>query len=228
MKFIQKRKIGIGYHKLLQIHKANGCYADTQNDNSKTPKITTRTDILKDLLEEQGYICAYCMRTISLDNATIEHFIGQSYIDENENAIGKIEDTNYDNMLAVCQGNFCKNETHCDSSRSKYQDTRPLLNVSPLNKQQMNKIKFSQSGIIYYENIDDKTEINFDLNEVLNLNCKNIKNERKKLIKIITSLLVKHKFDKKFAQKELEYWEQRNSSYKAFCQVAIFELRKYI
>jgi len=62
----------------------------------------------------------------------------------------------------------------------------------------------------------------------LNLNCKNIKNDRKKIIKIIKSLLIKHKFEKKFVKKELEYWEQRNGSYKAYCQVAIFELRKYI
>ncbi len=228
MKFIQKKRTGVGYSKLFKIHKAKGCYENTQNDNSKTPKVTTRTDILKNLLEEQGYICAYCMRNISLDNATIEHFIGQGYVDNSGKAIGKIEDTNYDNMLAVCHGNFCKNETHCDSSRSKYQDARPLLNISPLNQQQMNSIKFSQSGVIYYENIDDKTEISFDLNEVLNLNCNNITNERKKIVKMVKSSLNKHKFDKKFAKKELEYWEECNSSYKAYCQVAIFELRKYI
>ena len=225
MKYIQKKKTGIGFSKLLQIHKAKGCYSDTKNDNSKTPKITTRTDILKDLLEEQGNLCAYCMRSITLQNANIEHFIGQGYVNEKEEAIGKIEDTNYDNMLAVCHGNFCKSEFHCDSSRSRYQKKRPLLNISPLNKQQMNNIKFSQSGVVYYGNIDDETEISFDLNEVLNLNCQNIKEERKKLIKIIKTLLVKYKFDKKFVKKELAYWEQEN---RAYCQVAIFELRKYI
>jgi uncharacterized protein (TIGR02646 family) len=207
MKYIQKRKNGVGYSKLLKIHKAKGCYDDTKNDNSKVPKVTTRTDILKDLLNEQGYICAYCMRSISIENATIEHIVGQNYIDKSGNKIGKQEDTNYDNMLAVCQGNFCQNETHCDSSRSKYQTKKPILLISPLNRLQMSSIKFTQSGTIYYENI---------------------KNSRKKIIKTIKRILVKHKFDKKFVKKELEYWEQRNSSYKAFCQVAIFELRKYI
>ncbi len=228
MKYIQKRKTGIGYSKLLKIHKAKGCYDDTKNDNSKVPKVTTRTDILKDLLDEQGYICAYCMRSISIENATIEHIIGQNYIDNSGDKIGKQEDTNYDNMLAVCQGNFCQNETHCDSSRSKYQTKNPLLSISPLNRLQMNNIKFTQGGTIYYEKLDDKSNMNFDLNSVLNLNCENIKNSRKKIIRVIRRLLSKHKFDKKFAKKELEHWEQRNGSYKAFCQVAIFELRKYI
>jgi len=228
MRYIQKNKTGKGYSSLLKIHKAKGCYDDTKNDNSKSPKITIRTDVLEDLLNEQGYICAYCMRKISLDNAQIEHIIGQNYIDEQKQEIGKTEDTNYNNMLAVCQGSFCDKETHCDSSRSKYQEKRPILNISPLNKKQMNSIKFSQSGIVYYENIDDETEISFDLNKVLNLNCKNIKNDRKKIITIIKRLLAKHKFDKKFVKKELEYWEQKNPTYKAYCYVAIFELRKYI
>ena len=60
------------------------------------------------------------------------------------------------------------------------------------------------------------------------MNCENIKDKRKKLIKIIKSLLANHKFDKKFAKKELAYWEECNGSYKAYCQVVINELRKYV
>ena len=228
MKYIQKKKTGIGYSKLLKIHKAKGCYDNTKNDNSKTPKVTTRTDILKDLLEEQGFLCAYCMRKISLENADIEHVIGQSYVDAKGRSIGKDEDTNYDNMLAVCHGNFCLNDTHCDSSRSKYQAKEPLLDISPLNKLQMSNIKFTQSGRIYYEKLDAQTPINDNLNRILNLNCNTIVEMRGKIIKLVKRSLVKHKFDKKFVQKELEYWETRGDAYRPFCQVAIFELRKYI
>lgn len=226
MRYIQKNKTGKGYSSLLKIHKANGCYDDTKNDNSKSPKITIRTDILQDLLNEQGYICAYCMRKISLDNAQIEHIIGQNYIDEQKKEIGKTEDTNYNNMLAVCQGSFCEKETHCDSSRSKYQDKKPLLSISPLNKLDMSYIKFSETGVIYYQDIDALTDMNYDLSTVLNLNCKSIKEERKRLTKSIKSILVKHKFDKKFAKNKLDFWETNNN--KEFCQVAIFILKKYI
>lgn len=225
MRYIHKRKVGKGYQKLLKIHKANGCYDDTKNDNSKTPPLIIRTDILKDLLEEQFYLCAYCMRSISLENSQIEHIIGQNYRDEKNNDIGKIEDTNYDNMLAVCKGIFCKNETHCDSSRSKYQDKKPLLSISPLNKLDMNNIKFTQSGKIYYGNLDEYIEENEYLNKVLNLNCISILEERKNIIKAVKLSLVRHKFNIKFVQNELEYWQNRNQK---FCQVAIFLLKKYI
>jgi len=228
MRYIQKNRRGIGYLKLLKIHKSKGSYEDTQNDQSKVPKVTTRTDILTDLLEEQGYICAYCMRSISLENATIEHIISQNYVDKKGRAIGKEEDTNYDNMLAVCQGNFCFNETHCDKSRSKYQTNEPLLCITPLNKLQMNNIKFTQSGVIYYEKLDEKSDINDELNRVLNLNCDGIIEMRGKIIRAIKHTLVKRKFDKKFVQKELHYWESQNGSLRAYCQVAILELRKYL
>jgi len=228
MKFIIKKKTGKGYNKLLQIHKRRGCYADTKNDNSKIPKITIRTDILEDLLREQGYICAYCMKTISLEKSQIEHIIGQSYIDEEKKEIGKLEDTNYENMLAVCQGNFCEKETHCDSSRSKYQDKRPLLSISPLNQSDMNSIKFTQSGVVYYGELDAKTDMNYDLSTVLNLNCTSIQEKRKRIVQAIKFLLSKHEFDKKFANKTLALWKNESLENKEFCEVAIFELRKYI
>jgi uncharacterized protein (TIGR02646 family) len=226
MKYIQKIKNGKGYRKLLNIHKAQGSYEDTQ-DNKKT-NITTRTDILNDLLTEQNGICAYCMRSINLKNATIEHIIGQSYIDKKGKKVGKEQDTNYDNMLAVCQGKYCLNNTHCDSSRSKYQKNNPLLSLSPLNKQQMNRIKFTQSGVIYYEEIDKDSTQNKDLDRILNLNCDAIKESRSRILHIVISTLIKHNFNSKFAQKELEYWENKNNPYRAYCQVAIFTLKKYI
>ena len=228
MRYIQKNRRGVGYRKLLQIHKSKGSYEDTQNDHSKRPKVTTRTDILTDLLHEQGYLCAYCMRTVSLENATIEHIISQSYVDKKGRAIGREEDTNYDNMLAVCQGNFCLNETHCDKSRSEYQSKEPLMKLTPLNKLQMHNIKFTHSGVIYYEKLDEKSDINDELNRVLNLNCDGMVERRGEIRRAIKSSLHRRKFDKKFAQKELAYWESQNGSLRAYCQVAILELRKYV
>ncbi|KIM05851.1 MAG: hypothetical protein KU28_09405, partial [Sulfurovum sp. PC08-66] len=63
MRYIQKKRTGIGYNKLLKIHKAKGCYDDIKN---------------------------------------------------------------------------CQVATHCDSSRSKYQNKRPLLHFSPLSQMDMN------------------------------------------------------------------------------------------
>lgn len=237
MKLISKQHTGNGYKKLILIHKQNGSYNGDVCSNDENG-ISLRPLVLKDLLEEQGHICAYCMRKIDETSSSIEHIIGQKYIDVSGNAIGKREDTNYSNMLAVCWGNSCQNDLHCDKSRANVQTTRPLLFVSPLSSTYMTNIKFSQSGVIYYKELEssiDKTreleedrEIRYDINKVLNLNCKNLVEQRGRIINSVKSILRRYKFDKTKAKNELASWQQPNGGYKEFAQVAIYELQKHI
>ena len=246
MKFIQKNSACINKWLFLYKDKNKSYDIDVKNPRIQGNK-NNYDNILDDLLKEQGYVCAYCMRNILSKNATIEHFIGQEYIDDTGIEKGKKEDTNYKNMLVVCLGKFCKKmikdkETlHCDSSRSNFQSKdkpnyRPLLWISPLNIQQMKQLGFTRTGVLFYKelNIDKSTEskiekeIRYDLSEVLNLNCKNLKENRKRVIKIIDNSLQRHNFDKKFARKELELWKEKNNSYKEYCQVAIYKLEKFL
>ncbi len=236
MRLITKKHTGKGYKRLIGIHKNNGSYTSDVCSNDEKG-ICVKNIVLKDLLEEQGYICAYCMQKIDENNSTIEHIIGQKFKDEIGQEIGKKEDTNYDNMLAVCLGNSCK-ELHCDKSRAKYQSKRAKLYVNPLSKIQMENIKFSKSGVIYYkepeseidkknEKLDDK-EIRKDINKVLNLNCKRLQEERKKIKDAILSTLSRNNFDKVKAKNELNKLETSTTSLNKFCQVAIYELKKHI
>jgi uncharacterized protein (TIGR02646 family) len=221
MKLIQKNKTGKGYSELLAIHKVRGSYEDTKNDVSKG--IFTRTNILKDLLSEQGFLCAYCMRQINETNASIEHVVGQNYVDENGKLIGKELDTDYNNILAVCDGQLCQNDTHCDKSRSKYQIKKPLLYISPLDSTQMQYISFTRNGKIEYK-IDDEN-IEDDLNRVLNLNCETLVENRKRVKDAVLGQLIKKNFEKKYAKKLFDYWDVDSKEYS---QVAVEELRKHI
>ena len=284
MKYIVKDKSGKGYKALSTIH-LNGASYDSSVKDDKTKHITIRTDILTDLLKEQNYNCAYCLKEIILDNATIEHIISQSFNDGSqkydyddlikeyksnlENIIGKIKpkdkksigqrhDTNYANMLAVCKGNSCGNSSHCDASRSVFQEKRPLLFIFPLNKIQMDNIKFSQTGLIYYKepiskesllqnienerkqpsdylNLDEDRNIRYDLYHILNLNCDSIQEQRKRVLGAIKRALVKVRFNSKIVKGYLESFETKDNKYSHFCkdygefsQVAIFELKKHI
>jgi uncharacterized protein (TIGR02646 family) len=220
MKYIVKNKTGIGYRELLAIHKADGCYDDVKDDKSKSK--FTRKNILKDLLEEQGYICAYCMSSINENSASIEHIVGQKYSHTNITKTGKHLDTDYNNILAVCNGNFCA-DLHCDKSRAKFQSTQPLLSISPLKNLQMQNISFTKSGKIKY-NIDDN-DIENDLNVVLNLNCKTLIENRGRVKTAVRNNLIRKHFNKDYAIKQLEYWKNSNEPYP---QVAVEELRKHI
>jgi len=284
MKFIDKKK---ACKELSAIHKSNGSYP---------LKELLKTKVLKQLLIEQSFLCGFCMRRITEEDATIEHLIGQNFNDtENKeydynklvenyqshleefvgrikkadlNVIGEKNDTNYANMIAVCQGDknkFCLNGMTCDKKRAEYQTKRPILFITPLNKMKMNNIIFSEHGRVHYKQSLDEKEIEalkktkrltqqqkddgfeqydvsyhlsedeniqYDLNHVLNLNCKGLVEERGQIIKRIrTTLFFKtnEKTRKKRAINLLEKWEQKtDDKLDEFCQVAIHLLRKYI
>jgi uncharacterized protein (TIGR02646 family) len=132
------------------------------------------------LLQEQGFICCYCMRRIqeaSEDKMKIEHFKPFSVYDGK--IVGKPDLTlDFTNLLAVCKGNkgASKHLQHCDESKRNTE-----IFMHPNDKILMQKIRFNSEGIVYVkeENDFDKT-LNFDLKETLNLNVQTLKEERKK------------------------------------------------
>ena len=135
---------------LTQYKKTKGAYFDG---------FTKKDDIRQALLEEQGYLCAYCMRRIkNVGEATIEHYLPQSKTD---NAASL--DFRY--MLGVCKLN--RNCLHkyqtCDAHRNN-----ETLTIDPWSAYSISLISYDQSnGNILSEDPD----INRDLNVTLNLNC---------------------------------------------------------
>lgn len=118
-----------------------------------------KDDIRHALLQEQGYLCAYCMRRINnSDDLTIEHYIPQSKL----NRIGAL---NYQIMLGVCKTDRnCefKNQT-CDSHRRNCD-----LIINPWIQSSINEIEYEEhTGKITSKN----NRIKIDLEVTLNLNC---------------------------------------------------------
>jgi len=118
-----------------------------------------KESIRQSLFEEQGHLCAYCMRRIqNISEMTIEHYIAQSRSNLRDSL-------DYNNMLGVCLGNRgCElRKQTCDAHRG---DT--TLTVNPLNQSSIDKIAYRTDGSIY----SDDPAINTDLNVTLNLNFK--------------------------------------------------------
>ena len=63
MKLIIKNKTSKGFHRLQKLKRESGTYEDVKNNISKNDYI--RDEVLISLLEEQGYLCAYCMKEIT-------------------------------------------------------------------------------------------------------------------------------------------------------------------
>lgn len=130
-----------------------------------------KQDVIRHLLSEQGYICAYCMKRIETGygkhRATIEHFIPQAISTEAQRL-------NYHNMVAVCWGNRnadSNEDKTCDARRGSLpipEQTMKKINV--LNANTLSSIEYSSDGTIFSKDAD----VDEDLNKRLNLNCRSI------------------------------------------------------
>lgn len=130
-----------------------------------------KNTLRQSLLEEQGYLCAYCMGKIhgELNQMKIEHY-------EPRNAQNELD---YSNLLAVCTGNMSGNShsrQHCDTKKGNQH-----LHINPQNPDHISCISYKSDGTIYAKNNED---FNNDLNLTLNLNDEYgyLKSNRKRVL----------------------------------------------
>lgn len=148
--------------------------------NSTYEDYREKDDVRRQLLEEQGHICAYCMRRISIDKMKIEHWKAQNA----EDGTGKEHMLEYRNMLGVClgnQGNIYSKQT-CDSHRGNAE-----LFVDPRNESHIQKIQYSADGKICSSDL----RIRNDLSSLLNLNEQMLIDGRKRAIQMLQNYLMK-------------------------------------
>ena len=174
------------------------------------------------LLEEQGYICAYCMRRIpckdrlSNEDHHIEHIKPRSKYPEKQ--------LDYKNMVIVCPGHMGDND-HCDRSKGDKE-----INLSPLNSSVIQTISYENNGLIKSSN----PVWNSELNDILNLNDKVLVNARKTTLHTVVKQLStekKDKWTKNILQKYLDRYQEKHSDngkekYYPYCGIVIYYLQK--
>ena len=135
-------------------------------------KNSLKREVLEQLIEEQGHLCAYCMRKIpeerietdDIPNVSIEHWFPRNP-DSGENR-GQALD--YGNLLAVCSGNLGpkgkrkKSDLTCDAKRRNRE-----LKINPLDAETLKAIAYGTDGKI----IATDCQYADDLYVKLNLNC---------------------------------------------------------
>jgi len=142
-----------------------------------------KEELQKSLLEEQGYICCYCMQRIDENNLKIEHRLAQS-----KHPFRKFD---YKNLFAVCNGNegTPPKKQHCDTKKGYYERKQKKKNieynftVNPADKNCEQHIKYRSNGEINFDNLD--SAIREDLEEALNLNYLVLVNNRRQTLKAV-------------------------------------------
>lgn len=152
-----------------------------------------KDELLEKLLEEQGHICAYCMRRIpetrtlpdGVAPVTIEHRLPRN--PGSGEVLGQGLD--YRNMFAVCSGNRgCGNRKGmtCDARRGN----QPIK-VNPCDARTLYGITYTSAGRIQ----SSDPEIDEDFNERLNLNSESLslpENRKQVLQAMLEDIKKKH------------------------------------
>lgn len=192
-----------------------------------TPGITYETakkDALRQaLLEEQGGLCGYCMRRISIEpggvtDTRIEHVKPRTISLAEGN---KAETLGYGNMILCCNGNIDGNKNfHCDVSKD---ETR--IHFTPFDQVAISTISYSsKDGSI---KSTDKMYDN-DLNEVLNLNHPRLAANRLAVIKGVVKVMGSKKWSKSDITHKLNNYRTKTAGGKMheYCGVVIWYLEK--
>lgn len=196
---------------------------DTRDTKGADFNSCNKKDLREAVLDEQGFICAYCMQRIEQSHKStgIEHYDAQ--------ANNRQKTMDFTNMLGVCKVSEGKPKKiqHCDKSRGN-----KLLTVNPMNQSCERLIKYRSSGTIFSEN----KIINNDLNIILNLNTERLVFNRKYTIETVRQSInrkYKNKKNKTWSkselQKELAIWQSRkDNQFSPYCQAAIYYLEQKI
>lgn len=149
------------------------------------------TNVLKDvrsqMWEEQGHLCAYCMKKIEDPrDVRVEHCKPRHPQDEIKH--DKKATLEFKWMLGVCYGNSIEKgvkpeDTTCDAHKGNAEIT-----INPFDELSVRKIKYKADGSIY----SDDADINEDVTEILNLNCEAISlpETRKNVLNVLKNEIV--------------------------------------
>jgi uncharacterized protein (TIGR02646 family) len=174
--------------------------------------------IRRELLKEQGHLCAYCMKRIDDRGMKVEHWHCQdNYSDEQ---------LDYQNMLGVCQGHEREpyNQQTCDTRKGnkdlKYNPANPNHRIE-------SHIKFLGTGRIQAH---DDGEFDEQLNKVLNLNKPRLVQNRQAIWNAVHDKLSTKSGSRTPAelQRLLDHWNRPDEEgrLQEYCAVAAYYLRR--
>ena len=174
-------------------------------------------ELITSLLEEQGYICAYCTRRIpqrdtnSNEKHRIEHIKCQERYPEHQ--------LRYSNIVICCPGAI-DNDYHCDKKKGNSDITFALFTDT----------FFETLG---YSTFDGRIRTsnpswNNEINSILNLNNKLLMKNRKEALDGVINMMGRDKWTVGDKRHHINIWENKDISgkYKAYCGIILWFLRK--
>ena len=190
-------------------------YEDFKEKTKEQCRERVSDNLRKQLLEEQGYVCCYCMSRIDCDNSKIEHFRPQTKYREFQ-----IE---YQNLFIACSGGEGSKtkDQFCDTKKGEKElDYIDLLSSI---EQNINYFKNVKSISIASTNSD----IDREINNVLNLNVVVLAKNRRQLYDRVMKNLKSKGYTIPNIQKVINYYrEKHNGKFEPYSEVIVYFLTK--
>ena len=190
----------------------------SKNDLKHLEKFDTAPSNVKDklrekLLDEQGFICCYCMSRVESRNSKIEHFKPRS--------IFRSQQLDYVNLFVACFGGeeSSPKKQSCDTKKGQM-ELKYINLLSDIEK----SIEYKKDGAIF----SDSLNIDKELNEILNLNYQLLKDNRQEALNQLFRDLKKVNWDISTLKLTLEKYKHKNSKgkYRPYCEMIVYFLTK--
>ena len=205
---------------MRKINKGNEPREWTEYKSTPNVKYQRIPELAAALLKEQGNICAYCMRRIpakdtnSNETTRIDHKLSRENHDDLQ--------LDYNNMVICCPGAIT-NDFHCDKSKGEEDVTIPLFedNFVQTIEYDTSDGKIKSTNQTWNKEIDSK--------EILNLNNKLLKRNRKEAITAAALTLNKTiPWRRSAIQKLITDWDNTDNegNYKPYNGIVVWYLKK--
>lgn len=163
----------------------------------KTPGVSYQAipELRDSLLQEQGYLCAYCMCRISREKSRIEHLRSRKNHPEQQ--------LDYGNMVICCEG-IINGEESCDRKKGDRDITFNLFSDGAIATL---SYSYGDGAIRCTDPTHEK-----ELNELLNLNNDILKANRHEALMGVITELGKKRWTPATLRKQREEWAARNET----------------
>ena len=190
-------------------------YEDFKEKTKEQCREDRAENLRKQLLQEQGYICCYCMSRIDCDNSKIEHFKPQT-------KYRKLQ-IEYQNLFIACSGGEGQKHKNqfCDSKKGE-EELHYIELLSSIEK----RIVYKKSAKAIAIQSQDKN-IDNELNSVLNLHVDVLQKNRKYVYDRVMQNLKSRGYTIANIQKILTYYQEKhNGKFEPYCEMIVYFLRK--
>ena len=177
-------------------------------------------DLIQVLLQEQGYICCYCMKRIEGWDSHIEHFIPRNIRNTDPHSVrAENVELKYDNMFESCSGEH-GDWSHC----GRYKDREDsLMLLSPTEEKLDEHFRYTMDGhITAASDLDSQAMTTI---RILNLDSFELKRHRQTAI----YTAVRNVYDQASKDELIQLYLSKDDegAFAPFCMAVVWALQNY-